>query len=213
MHDAKLVWATPDLEKHILEIARVSNPERQKDGPVGLIDYLIREGHWSPFEMVSLCMEVNTTRDDGRHLLRHSLRPQEFSQRYADPSLLGSMVLTEARLQDPDNRQNSIPTDDYELQNWWRMVQSSIARLSQDIYQGAIEKGIAKELARKILPEGMTPTRLYLSGNLRDWLFMTEIRSGSGTQLETIQIAESMKRIIHEVAPYTAKAFYGRHER
>lgn len=209
MHDAKLVWATPDLERHLLEIARVSNPEGQKQWSPGLLSYLIREKHWSPFEMVNICMEADTTRDIGRHLLRHALRPQEFSQRYADPRQLAPMAFTEARLQDPKNRQNSIETSDPDLQVWWTDAQQQVANLANKLYGQALEKNIAKELARKILPEGMTPTRLYFNGNLRDWLFMVNLRSGNGTQREAIRVAESMKAVLWKQAPLTCEAFFG----
>lgn len=213
MSSVNLVWATPNGDQLIGDMARVSNPENQGADPVNLIKYLVREQHWSPFEMVSICFEINTTRTISRQLLRHSPRPQEFSQRYANPNGLAdqSIILfetTQARLQHPTNRQMSIPCKSKKLRDWWDYEQERLIDYVDGLYHTALSKGIAKEVARNILPEGMTPTKMYMNGNLRDWLFLARLRSGHGTQLEAVEIAEQIKTHLFEQFPNTAEAFF-----
>jgi thymidylate synthase (FAD) len=164
--------------------ARVSNPSNQsnKDTSEKLIKYLIANKHWSPLEMVSLTLEIETTRDIARQMLRHrSFSFQEFSQRYADPTIL-DFEIREARLQDQKNRQNSVETDDETLSKEWEEKQQEVINKSKEVYQWAIQKGIAKEQARVVLPEGNTVSRLYMSGTLRSWIHYVELRSEHGTQ-------------------------------
>ena len=184
--------------------ARVSNPANQLNTETSekLIRYLVKHQHWSPLEMVSACLEITTTRDIARQILRHrSFSFQEFSQRYADPTKDLDFVVREARLQDTKNRQNSISTDDTELQAWWDSKQKFIIDSVKDIYAEAIERGIAKEQARAILPEGNTVSRLYMNGTLRSWVHFIELRSGNGTQLEHMQIARECACVIAKVFP------------
>lgn len=176
--------------------ARVSNPANQNNTATApkLLRYLIREQHWSPFEMVHMTLEIKTTRDIARQILRHrSFSFQEFSQRYAEAT---EWQKREARLQDLKNRQNSMPTDDEELQEMWNMVQAKLIKNAEDAYKWALEKGIAKEQARAVLPEGNTMSTLYMSGTLRSWIHYCELRRGHGTQLEHIEIADKCWDII-----------------
>ena len=178
--------------------ARVSNPGNQnnKETSEKLIKYLMKHKHWSPLEMVSVCLEVETTRDIARQLLRHrSFSFQEFSQRYADPTEDLEFVTREARLQDPKNRQNSIPTDDTLLQSHWEEMQNKVIEASKNAYKFAINRGIAKEQARAVLPEGNTVSRLYVNGTLRSWIHYIELRGANGTQLEHIELALSLIHI------------------
>lgn len=185
--------------------ARVSNPSNQmnKQTNARLIKYLMEHKHWSPFELASATIEVETTRDIARQLLRHrSFSFQEFSQRYADPnSMEETFVLREARLQDPKNRQNSIKTDDRELQRDWNVKQQQIIHEAKLAYKWAIENGIAKEQARVVLPEGNTKSRLYVHGTIRSWIHYIELRSGNGTQLEHIELAREIARAINRFFP------------
>ena len=193
-----------DAQELVAYCARVSNPANQLNTETSekLIRYLIKNQHWSPLEMVSACIEITTTRDIARQILRHrSFSFQEFSQRYADPTKDLSFVLREARLQDTKNRQNSIATDDAELQAWWNAKQQFIIEHSRLIYQEAIEKGIAKEQARAVLPEGLTESRLYMNGTLRSWIHFIELRSANGTQLEHQEVAVACARVIAEIFP------------
>jgi thymidylate synthase (FAD) len=191
--------------------ARVSNPNNQNNTTTNskLVNYLIKHKHWSPLEMVSVCLEVETTRDIARQLLRHrSFSFQEFSQRYANPLEDLEMVTREARFQDPKNRQNSIPVDrDDETQRRinedWRMKQIQFMRQSKELYNWAIDKGIAKEQARAVLPEGNTVSRLYVNGTLRSWIHYIELRSANGTQLEHIDLAVECARVIANIFPLT----------
>lgn len=209
MHDAKLVWVTPDAEKLIAYIARVSNPDNQDAEPASLIRTVIKRGHWSTLEMVNLCVEINTTRTIGRQWLRHAMRPQEFSQRYAEPSAMGDMVLTDARREHPTDRQMSLTLEDGDTSaEWWDRAQRQVAALTCSYYEEAREQGIAKEIARNILPEGMTPTRMYLNGYLRDWLFATRLRCGNGTQNEASLVAQSVLGIIRSEFPLVSEAFF-----
>ena len=193
-----------DAQELIAYCARVSNPSNQLNTETSekLIRYLIKHQHWSPLEMVSACIEITTTRDIARQILRHrSFSFQEFSQRYADPTKDLSFVLREARLQDTTNRQNSISTSDTELQAWWDAKQKFIIEHSRIIYQEAIERGIAKEQARAVLPEGLTESRLYMNGTLRSWIHFIELRSANGTQLEHQEVAIACARVIAEIFP------------
>jgi thymidylate synthase (FAD) len=195
-----------DAQELIAYCARVSNPSNQLNTETSdkLIKYLVKHQHWSPLEMVSACIEITTTRDIARQILRHrSFSFQEFSQRYADPTKDLSFVCREARLQDTKNRQNSITTNDAELQAWWDAKQKFIIEQATTIYADAISKGIAKEQARAVLPEGLTESRLYMNGTLRSWIHFIELRSANGTQLEHQEVAIACARVIAEIFPMT----------
>jgi len=183
--------------------AKVSNPANQDkmDTAPKLIKYLIDNNHWSPFEMVSVCMEITTTRDIARQILRHrSFSFQEFSQRYADPAALGEQyVVREARLQDTKNRQNSIETDDVMLQSAWQLAQNIVYHEAETAYNWAVKNGIAKEQARVVLPEGNTKSRLYMNGTLRSWIHFVQLRSANGTQKEHQLIAIEAGEIIKDL--------------
>ena len=184
--------------------ARVSNPTNQsnKDTSEKLIRYLVKNQHWSPLEMVSMCLEIETTRDIARQILRHrSFSFQEFSQRYADPTQELDFVTREARLQDAKNRQNSIETDDEYLQERWEEQQLSVILRAKQAYQWAIANGIAKEQARAVLPEGLTISRLYMNGTLRSWIHYIQLRSANGTQKEHQEIARKCAEVIAKVFP------------
>ena len=185
--------------------ARVSNPSNQmnKETAEKLIGYLIKWGHWSPLEMVNACLEINTTRDIAHQIVRHrSFSFQEFSQRYADPDNQGQLFeYSEARLQDTKNRQNSIDIEDPKLQQEWEWSQMRVAHMAKKEYDWAIKKGIAKELARKVLPEGLTKTRLYMNGTLRSWIHYIELRGANGTQKEHMEIAHACATVIAEIFP------------
>lgn len=200
---AKLVWATPDADKVVGYCARVSNPANQdNDDVTGLLRYCARHGHWSVFEMASACIEINTTRDIARQMLRHrSLSFQEFSQRYADASLLGDMVERDCRMQDTKNRQNSLPCEDKNTAVEWEWAQQEVWSNAIHRYKESIAVGIAKEQARALLPEGLTPSRLYASGTLRSWIHFINVRSDVSTQKEHREIAEAVREILAEVAP------------
>ena len=195
-----------DAQELIAYCARVSNPSNQFNTETSekLINYLVKHQHWSPLEMVSACMEITTTRDIARQILRHrSFSFQEFSQRYADPTKDLSFVLREARLQDTKNRQNSIETSDAELTAWWDAQQKFVIENVQRIYAEAIERGIAKEQARAVLPEGLTESRLYMNGTLRSWIHFIELRSANGTQKEHQEVAIACATAIAEIFPMT----------
>lgn len=193
-----------DLQELIAYCARVSNPTNQLNKLTSekLINYLVKNSHWSPLEMVHVTMEIETTRDIARQILRHrSFSFQEFSQRYADPTNDLGFVLREARLQDEKNRQNSIDTDDDLLQDKWARHQENIIAVTKDAYVWAIENGIAKEQARAILPEGLTVSRMYMAGSLRSWIHYIDLRASNGTQKEHIHIAKECAKVISEVFP------------
>jgi len=194
-----------NLQDFVAYCARVSNPANQMSSATAekLIKYLIKHKHWSPLEMVSATMEIETTRDIARQLLRHrSFSFQEFSQRYADPADMdGVFETSEARLQDTKNRQNSIETDDDELQTQWNIRQEAVIQEAEEAYEWAIENGIAKEQARKVLPEGLTLSRLYVNGTLRSWVHYIELRSANGTQKEHMELAQACGQAIAEVFP------------
>jgi thymidylate synthase (FAD) len=194
-----------NCQELIAYCARVSNPSNQMNSETSekLIKYLIKHAHWSPLEMVSACLEINTTRDIAHQIVRHrSFSFQEFSQRYADPDDQGELFeYSEARLQDQKNRQNSIEVDDEKLQLDWLHAQMRIAHLAKKEYDWAIKKGIAKEQARKVLPEGLTKTRLYMNGTLRSWIHYIELRGANGTQKEHMEIAHACAKVIAEIFP------------
>ena len=185
--------------------ARVSNPSNQLNAETNekLVKYLIKHQHWSPLEMVSACLEINTTRDIAHQIVRHrSFSFQEFSQRYANPTEMGDMFeYSEARLQDTKNRQNSIETDSAEVQIFWEESQKEIIGLAEKEYKKAIKMGIAKEVARKILPEGLTKTRIYMNGTLRSWVHYIDLRSANGTQKEHMEIAKACAEVISKIFP------------
>ena len=193
-----------DLQELVAFCARVSNPSNQNNQETSkkLINYLIKNKHWSPLEMVTACIEIETTRDSARQILRHrSFSFQEFSQRYADPTKDLSFVLREARMQDVKNRQNSIDTDDMSLKKEWDAKQQKLIDLSLETYKWAIDNGIAKEQARSVLPEGNTVSRMYMNGTLRSWVHYIELRSSNGTQKEHMEIAKHIAKIISDIFP------------
>lgn len=196
-----LVWATPDIEEKVAYCARVSNPENQHNHETApkLIKYLMKNKHWSPFEMVNICMEIETTRDIARQILRHrSFSFQEFSQRYAT---VQDFTDRECRLQDTKNRQNSLPNSDQYLKHWWAAAQARVQNEAELMYKAALEKGIAKEQARALLPEGLTISRMYMNGTLRSWLHYIEVRTDPGTQKEHRDVAEACKTVIGILCP------------
>lgn len=199
------VGDNPDLQDMVAYCARVSNPSNQMNTETSerLLNYLKKNAHWSPFEMVSVCLEINTTRDIARQILRHrSFSFQEFSQRYADPSAMGEMFeIREARLQDEKNRQNSIQTDDADLQAEWERQQQKVINQASQAYKWALANGIAKEQARAVLPEGNTRSRLYMNGTLRSWIHYIELRRENGTQKEHMDIARECARVIAHLYP------------
>jgi thymidylate synthase (FAD) len=194
-----------DVQGLIAYCARVSNPSNQINSETSekLIKYLIKHQHWSPLEMVNACLEIQTTRDIAHQIVRHrSFSFQEFSQRYANPEEQGEMFeYSEARLQDTKNRQNSIDVDDKKLQLDWLHAQMRIAYLAKKEYDWAIKNGIAKEQARKVLPEGITKTTLYMNGTLRSWVHYISLRSANGTQKEHMEIARACAKVISEIFP------------
>jgi len=193
-----------DVQELVAFCARVSNPSNQlnTDTSEKLIKYLIKHQHWSPLEMVSACLEIETTRDIARQILRHrSFSFQEFSQRYADPTKDLSFVLREARLQDTKNRQNSVENTNLALAAWWEERQKRVIKEANEAYAWAIENGIAKEQARAVLPEGLTVSRLYMNGTLRSWIHFIELRSANGTQKEHQEVARQCAKVIAEVFP------------
>tara|TARA_B100001287_G_C22669356_1_gene524522 strand:+ start:515 stop:1186 length:672 start_codon:yes stop_codon:yes gene_type:complete len=199
-----------DAQELVAYCARVSNPSNQmnKETSEKLIKYLIKHQHWSPLEMVSACMEIETTRDIAHQIVRHrSFSFQEFSQRYANPAEFGDQFVTrEARLQDTKNRQNSIEIDnESDLQYEWELQQQQVIDVSKKVYDWAIENGIAKEQARVVLPEGNTKTRLYMNGTIRSWVHYIDLRGANGTQKEHMEIAHSCAEVIATVFPIIDK--------
>ena len=193
-----------DIQDLVAYCARVSNPGNQdnSDTSAKLIQYLIKHKHWSPLEMVSACLEIETTRDIARQILRHrSFSFQEFSQRYADPTKDLKFVTREARLQDEKNRQNSVEVDDPKLQQEWDTLQQMVIEDARAAYQWAISKGIAKEQARSVLPEGLTMSRMYMNGTLRSWVHYIELRSANGTQKEHMEVAQACAVEIAKIFP------------
>jgi thymidylate synthase (FAD) len=198
-----------DAQDLVAFCARVSNPSNQYNTETAqrLIQYLVQHQHWSPLEMASACLEIETTRDIARQILRHrSFSFQEFSQRYADPTRDLDFVIREARLQDNKNRQNSVELDmadseHRELVRLWEEKQQGVIEAARDAYTWAVSRGIAKEQARAVLPEGNTVSRLYMNGTLRSWVHFIELRTGNGTQLEHIQVARVCAQVISEIFP------------
>lgn len=206
MSRVKTVWATPEGEDLVAYMARVSAPENQdnKETAPKLIKYLIKHKHWSPLEMVNICMEIETTRDIARQILRHrSFSFQEFSQRYA---VVGNYELSQIRLQDVKNRQNSLETDNLHLAYWWEGAQKRVLDDAKFMYESALKKGIAKEVARKLLPEGLTMSRMYMNGTLRSWLHYIDIRCDVATQKEHREVAELCKLEIGKHYPTILEA-------
>ena len=198
----KLIWTTPNGEQLIGDMARVSAPENQGKDSTKLLQFLIQHHHWSPLEMVNACFEINTTRDIARQLLRHrSFSFQEFSQRYADVTKLEEAPLREARLQDTKNRQNSLNTTNQDLIDWWYEQQITSSNNAIQLYLKALDKGIAKEVARSVLPEGLTMSKMYMNGSLRSWYHFCQLRCGNGTQKETKQIAELIRAELQKHYP------------
>lgn len=199
------LYVGDNLQELVAYSARVSNPSNQLNSETSerLLAYLIKHRHWSPFEMVSACLEIETTRDIARQILRHrSFSFQEFSQRYADPTQdLEISELREARLQDQKNRQNSIATDDADLQLEWYTKQAEVVNAAKNSYTWAIENGIAKEQARAVLPEGTTKSRMYMNGTIRSWMHYIEIRSGVETQKEHREVAIACANAIEPIFP------------
>lgn len=211
MSQVKLVWTTPGGDWNIAYMARVSNPDNQ-DNPeyAKLIGYLMKHKHWSPFEMVNACLEITTTRDIARQILRHrSFSFQEFSQRYA---VADGYEYAEARLQDNKNRQNSIEVEDRELQRYWNELQIDVLVQAKRSYEAALKAGIAKEVARKVLPEGITTSKMYMNGTLRSWLHYITVRTDPSTQKEHRVVAEQCKELLAKEFPKVMEAyeqFYG----
>ena len=210
MHSAKLIWITPDAEQLIGKIARVSNPKNEDNPNVkGLIKYLIKHKHWSPFEMASMCVEIQTTRAISPQILRHrSFSFQEFSQRYAVATDLGQLHVPKLRRQDLDNRQNSI--DDIPEVDQDRIITQVERhyRDAEDLYQYMLDQGVAKECAREVLPMGAA-TRLYMSGTIRSWLHYVDLRGRDGTQREHMTIARQIGDILDDQVPTVARAMWG----
>jgi len=223
MNNAKIIAMTEALitngdafripiDEFIAYVARVSNPSNQNNSLTAskLLKYLVKHKHWSPFEMVNVVMEINTTRDIGRQILRHrSFAFQEFSQRYADPTKDMGFVTRDARLQDLKNRQNSIETDDGDIQSSWKIIQDENIRRAKLDYQWAIENGIAKEQARAVLPEGLIMSRMYMSGSLRSWIHYCQLRMTEGTQKEHREIAREAWNEITAAFPSLKDALEG----
>jgi thymidylate synthase (FAD) len=205
MSKVSLVWVTPSAESLIAYMARVSNPTNQNNEKTApkLIDYLIKNKHWSPFEMVNACLEIETTRDIARQMLRHrSFSFQEFSQRYA---VADGYEYSVARAQDTKNRQNSLPINDKNQQHWWREMQEEVLKTARVCYEAALKQGIAKEVARKVLPEGLTTTRMYMNGTLRSWMHYIDIRCDEATQKEHRDIANQCKEVLTGIFPHIFK--------
>lgn len=209
--NVKLVWATPNIDENIAFIARVSNPDNQKNPLIeNLLRFMEREGHVSPFEMANVCLEITTTRDIGRQILRHrSFSFQELSQRYKDVSdELLKAGLREARMQDKKNRQGSLPCVDEVIAENWQHMQEKVFGIAQGAYEWAIERGIAKEQARALLPEGLTPSKMYMNGTIRSWVHYLKQRLDPSTQKEHRLIAEEILLTLSGIAPVTMSAFF-----
>ena len=202
-----LVWATPDAERLIADIARVSSPERQGQDPYRLIEWLLRCKHWSPFEMASMCVEIETSRAVGRQILRHrSFQFQEFSQRWSSASKLGRMAPPACRMQNPESRALPTECDDAALAGWWNAVVLKVDCIARQHYEEALEKGVSREVARALLPEGLTPTRMYMAGTFRSWIHYLLLRLQLDTQAEHRAVAEDISVIFSAVAPTVWRA-------
>ena len=210
MHSAKLIWLTPDAEQLIGKIARVSNPKNEDNPNVeGLLKYLIKHKHWSPFEMASMCVEIHTTRAIAPQILRHrSFSFQEFSQRYAIPTDTFATVQPKLRRQDVKNRQNSIDDLPAETTEYYDQRIDDHFRQGVELYESLLHSGVAKECARSVLPLN-TVTRLYMSGTIRSWLHYIDLRGDNGTQLEHMSIARSVGEILDTELPTIARAMWG----
>lgn len=209
MNSVKLQWATSSIDSQILYQARVSNPKNQNSTDTHLLKYCMKHGHVSPFEMANVCFEITTTRDISRQLLRHkSFSFQEFSQRYQTVSELPNIPFRRCRLQDLKNRQNSIETNDPILIEWWESIQHNLFTFARAQYDLAIQKGVAKEQARALLPEGLTTSRLYMNGNMRSWIHYLQQRLDKSTQEEHRELALLVLANLREVAPLTMEAFF-----
>ena len=208
--NVKLIWATPEADKIIGYVARVSNPANQDNENVaGLLQYCAKHHHWSVFEMATACIEINTTRDIGRQILRHrSFSFSEFSGRYQSYDKLDAAPLRECRMQDTKNRQNSLATADADIIDWWNDAQERVLEASLLNYNMAIQSGIAKEQARALLPEGLTSSRMYMSGTLRSWVTYLQTRLDPSTQKEHREIAAQSLEVLRAVAPVTMGAFF-----
>ena len=209
--NVKVVWATPNIDENIAFIARVSNPDNQKNPLIeNLLRFMEREGHVSPFEMANVCLEITTTRDIGRQILRHrSFSFQELSQRYKDVSdELLKAGLREARMQDKKNRQGSLPCADEVIAENWQHMQEKVFDIAKGAYEWAIERGIAKEQARALLPEGLTPSKMYMNGTIRSWVHYLKQRLDPSTQKEHRLIAEEVLLTLSGIAPVTMSAFF-----
>ena len=210
-HSAALDWITPNAEERIVYMARVSSDPSWETRPdVDLLRYCIRKSHWSIFDMANLCAGIYTSRTIARQIIRHSsLKPQEFSQRYANVKLAGQPIFSEARIQHPSNRQQSIVTNDADLEEWWQDTQLEVWDLCLARYNEAILRGMAKELARDLLPEGLTPSRTFFNGRIRDWLHFCRVRSVTeGAQLEAAFVADSVRSILRTHTPTIYEAFF-----
>ena len=208
---ARLIAATPDADSILGYCARVSNPANQENPDVaGLLRYCARNDHWSVFEMANAVVEIETTRDIGRQILRHrSFSFQEFSQRYGEVSDMQiDTPMREARLQDTKNRQNSLPCDDVQLAQQWEDAQAEVNRRARMVYEWALHHGIAKEQARAVLPEGLTPSRMYVNGTLRSWITYLQVRLDPSTQKEHREVAAQVLDVLRPVAPITFGALF-----
>ena len=210
MHSAKLVWITPNAESLVGKIARVSNPSNEDNPEVEkLIKYLIKHKHWSPFEMASMCVQIDTTRAISPQILRHrSFTFREFSQRYAIPTDTFATVLPELRRQDYDNRQNSIDDLENETQEYYKQRIDDHFREAVRLYESLLHTGVARECARSVLPIN-TVTRLYMAGTIRSWLHYVDLRGDNGTQAEHMAIAESVREVLQNEVPTIARAMWG----
>ena len=203
---ANLIWATPNGDQLVGHLARVSNPKAELgDDTSKLIKYLIDHQHWSPFEMVGACVEIETTRDVGRQILRHrSFKFQEFSGRYAAYEKINTV--RECRMQDSKNRQSSLDVQDQGLLEWWNEQVEAVADHAGLVYEEAMERGVAKEVARALLPEGLVPTRMYMQGDLRSWIHYFNVRCTPETQKEHRQLAQALRAVVIGQFPQTEKA-------
>ena len=206
----ELDWITTNAEQVIGDKARVSAPENQGKDPVSLMKYLIRNQHWSPFEMANACFKIETTRDIARQILRHrSFSFQEFSQRYASVDKLEAATVRECRLQDTKNRQNSLPNDDSDLDEWWEQGQNIVNDSAIAIYREALRRGVAKEVARALLPEGLTTSSMYMNGTIRSWLHYLHLRCDVATQKEHRNIANAIALELQRHIPSVMNAYLG----
>lgn len=209
MTQAWEMWSTPDAEEMLLYIARISNPDRQGCGDAKLLKYMLDQKHWSPFTMANWCVGLDSTRDILRQFIRHSsIHVQEFSQRYATIGKLGALQRRSARMKHPKNRQSSLPCEDTFIKDHWLDLQLQVADTALKAYEWALENGVAKEVARAVLPEGMTPSRVYANGNLRNWIHYLQLRTKKGTQLEHRQLAMQIETLFRVRFPIIAEAIF-----